>query len=224
MDTVPDKPLTGQQHKVLAFVTQFLEAHGFPPTLREIGAALGLVNVNAVRGHLSALERKGYITKAPDKARSIQVVRTPSAFSLVKRKLHEVFGTDEGVLHRVVYGLTWATRRRAPCLTGLRAKWIADALDREATEHGWTILDQKIEPDHVVVVVQTWHSHSAQQTVQRFQAATLAVKRRHAAEFPAGPLWGRGYVATTDLELLEELTKQLLEKQKEQDRDAGQTS
>ena len=63
------KPLTGQQQTVLTFVTGFVEEHGFPPTLREIGDAIGLVNVNAVRGHLAALEKKGYITKEEYQAR-----------------------------------------------------------------------------------------------------------------------------------------------------------
>jgi REP element-mobilizing transposase RayT len=224
MATSPDKPLTGQQQKVLAFVSQFLEQRGFPPTLREIGDAIGLANVNAVRGHVSALEKKGYITKAPDKARSIQIVHPPSAFSRVKRTLHEVWGTDQGVFHRVVYGVAWSTHRRTPCLTGLRAKLIEEAIDREAVEHGWTVLDKRVEPDHVVVVVQTWHNHSAQRTVLRFQAASNAVKRRYPHEFPGGALWGTGYVATTDLEVLGELVAKLLDNQGKQENDSERTS
>jgi len=63
------EPLTDQQEKVLATVEDYVARNGFPPTLREIGDALGLANVNAVRGHVSALEKKGYITKEPEKAR-----------------------------------------------------------------------------------------------------------------------------------------------------------
>jgi len=224
MTTSPDKPLTGQQQKVLAFVGEFLEENGFPPTLREIGDAIGLANVNAVRGHLSALEKKGYITKAPDRARSIQIVHPPSAFSRVKRKLHEVWGTDEGVFHRVVYGIAWATRLRAPCLTGLRAKLMEEAIESKAVEHGWTVLDKRIEPDHIVVIVQAWHNHSAQRTVHRFQAAGNAVKRRHPGEFSSGSLWGTGYVATTDLEVLGELVTKLLDNQGKEENDHERTS
>jgi len=219
MSTIPTKALTGQQHKVLAFVSQFLEKHGFPPTLREIGDGIGLVNISAVRGHLSSLEKKGYITRAADKARSIQIVRPPSTLSRVKRKLHEVWGTDAGVFHRVVYGLAWSTSRRTPYLRGQSAGLMEEAIDREATEHGWAVLDKRIEPDHIVVVVQAWHNHSAQQTVHRFQAATSAVKRRYPRVFPSGSLWGRGYVATTDLDLLDELVAKLLENQSTQERD-----
>jgi REP element-mobilizing transposase RayT/DNA-binding MarR family transcriptional regulator len=224
MYTAPGKPLTSQQQKVLAFVSQFLEQQGFPPTLREIGDAIGLVNVNGVRGHLSALEKKGYITRAREKARSIQIVHPASALSRVKRKLHEVWGTDEGVFHHVVYGIAWATHLRAPCLTGLRAKLMEEAIESEAVEHGWTVLEKRVEPDHVVVIVQAWHNHSAQRTVHRFQAAGSAARRRHPHEFPSGPLWGTGYVATTDLEVLGELVTKLLDSQGKQENDHEGTS
>jgi REP element-mobilizing transposase RayT len=224
MSPPSDKALTGQQQRVLQFVEQFLAGHGFPPTLREIGAAIGLANLNAVRGHLAALEKKGYISKAPDKARSIQVIRSPSAFSLMKRKLHEVLGTDEGVLHQIVYGLAWPTRGRAAVLVGPRAQRLEEAFARAAVEHGWTILETRLAPDHVVLIVQAWHSHSAQQVVQRLQAAGSAVRRRLPQEFPRGRLWGRGYVATTDLERLSGLVDRLLEMQQEQECDRGATS
>lgn len=207
------KPLTEQQGAVLSFVEEFSGRRGFPPTLREIGDAVGLTHINGVRGHLAALEKKGYITRAPDKARSIQVVHSPSAFSRVKRKLHEVLHTDEGVFHRVVYGLAWTTKGCERCLTGQQAESMAEAMDREAVEHGWTILNKRIEPDHVVVTVETWPNHSPQQTVRRFQSACKAARRHRGTALPGNGLWGKGYVVTTDLELLDELAARLLEHQ-----------
>lgn len=211
------KPLTEQQNNVLECVQAFSRRQGFPPTLREIGQAIGLPNLNAVRGHLAALEKKGYIVRVPDKARSIQVVHSPSALSRVKRMLHEVLRTDEGVLHRVVYGLAWTTHRRTPWITGPARQWMSDALDHEAVEHGWTILDKRIEPDHIVVVVTAWPNHSAEQTVYRLQSAGKAVRRHHPDELPRNALWGKGYAATTDLDLLDELVTRLLAEPREED-------
>ncbi|MHC4570346.1 MAG: LexA family protein, partial [Planctomycetota bacterium] len=94
----------------MEFVVEYLSERGFPPTLREIGDGTGLSNISAVRGHVMALEKKGYIRKDPDKARSIRVLRSPSAFSKLKRQLHEFARTDEGVLHKIVYGVGLATR------------------------------------------------------------------------------------------------------------------
>ena len=204
-----EKPLTAQQSKVLNFVAEFLRRNGFPPTLREIGEAIGLSNVNAVRGHVTALEKKGYVARSPDKARSIRIVRSPSAISRVKRKLHEAFRTDDGVLHRVIYGLAWTTRDGAPLLAGQAGQRLSDAIDREAVEHGWEIAERRIDPDHVVVVVRTWPNHSAQQTVRRLQSLGRGLQRQLPAEISSRSIWGRGYVATTDLEQLDELVAEL---------------
>jgi len=207
------KPLTARQQKVFDFVSQFLHQEGFPPTLREIGDAVGLSNINAVRGHLLALEKKGYLTKEPDKARSIRIVQPPSPFSQFKRMLHEVLRTDEGVFHRVVYGLAWTTWRRTPCFTGPAAEGMGEALDREAVEHGWTVLDRRVEPDHIVLVVEVWPNHSADLVVRRFQAAGNVLKARHRGQFKGARLWAKGYAATTDLDLMEELVAKLLQEQ-----------
>ena len=218
LNTPGGRPLTTQQCNVLAFVQEFCRKHGFAPTLREIGQAVGLVNINAVRGHLAALEKKGWIRRAPDKARSIQIVNAPSALSRVKRKLHEVLRTDDGVFHRVVYGLAWTTHRRTPWLRGPAQQWMQAALDHEALEHGWTLLDKRIEADHIVVVVEAWPNHSAERAVRRLQATGKRMRQRHPGEFPAERLWGKGYVVTTELDLLDELVAKLLATQGETDR------
>jgi hypothetical protein len=201
------RPLTPQQQNVLDAVEDGVLKNGYPPTLREIGLSLGL---NAVRGHVTALEKKGYIVRSPDRARSIQVVRPPSAFSRFKRKLHEVFHTDAGVFHRVVYGLAWTTRGRLPLFEGPRAAWVEEVLDREAVEHGWKIEQRKVGRNFISVIVEVWPNHSAERSVHRLQSISKALRRRHPGEFPDGPLWGRGYVATTDLDLLDGLVGELL--------------
>jgi len=162
---------------------------------------------------LAALEKKGYISRSPDKARSIRVLQSPSALSRLKRKLHQLARTDEGVIHRVVYALGWTTWRLAPLLNGNRAKWLAAALEREAVEHGWTLTDKTIRPDRVLLTVQAWPNHSPDQVVRRFQSAARSVKRRHMRDFPRGWLWSKGYVATTDVSLLDEMLAALLAEQ-----------
>jgi REP element-mobilizing transposase RayT len=205
-----EESLTEQQKKVLDFVQQYAEHHGFAPSLREIGQGLGLASVNAVRGHVAALERKGFITKESDKARSIRLVAKPSILSRFRRRLHDWAHTDEGVLHGIVYGLAWSTWRRTPYFTGQRLQWLEKVIEHEAVERGWTILDKRIEADHLVLVLKVWPNHSAEQTVRRLRLAGRAMKLRHLAEFPGEHLWGRGYVATTDLDLLDEMVAQLL--------------
>ena len=201
--------LTQQQTKVLTFVEGHLASNGFPPTMREIGQAVGLANINAVRGHLTALEKKGYITKEPDKARSIRVIHPPSALSRFRSKLHKIARTDEGVISRMVYGLAWATAHRQSMLTGRLKDTVENALQRECVEHGWKLLLIQVQPDHVRVIVEVWPNHSAQLAVRRFRRACIAARRR-VQPLASGRLWQQGFAATTDLSLLDELVERML--------------
>ncbi len=68
--------LSPRQKLVLDFIRKFLGAHGFPPSLREIGAALDIGSTNAVRDHLLALERKGAIQRSGTRSRGLTVLPT----------------------------------------------------------------------------------------------------------------------------------------------------
>ena len=65
--------LTEKQKAVLEFVRQSLQEDGSVPTVREIAAHFGFRSVNAVRDHLAAIERKGYISRRPNLARGIEL-------------------------------------------------------------------------------------------------------------------------------------------------------
>lgn len=54
---------TARQQMVLDFLTTYAATHGYPPTLREIGAHMGIRSTNGVNDHLRALERKGLIRR-----------------------------------------------------------------------------------------------------------------------------------------------------------------
>jgi SOS-response transcriptional repressor LexA len=65
--------LTEKQRAVLGFISQSVRERGYPPTVREIGAALGIKSTNGVNDHLTALERKGAIRRDPLVSRGITV-------------------------------------------------------------------------------------------------------------------------------------------------------
>lgn len=67
--------LTRRQREILIFVQRFTDAHGYPPSVREIGQALGLTSSSTVHSHLSALEKKGYLRRDPSKPRALEVLR-----------------------------------------------------------------------------------------------------------------------------------------------------
>lgn len=72
------KKLTERQQEVLAFITEHQNSNGFPPTNSEIADAMAFHSPNASTFHLQALQRKGYITIIPGKARGIQITGTQS--------------------------------------------------------------------------------------------------------------------------------------------------
>jgi repressor LexA len=64
--------LTQRQQMVLDFIRQSIMDRGYPPTLREIGARMGIRSTNGVNDHLRALERKGYLTREDMKSRALR--------------------------------------------------------------------------------------------------------------------------------------------------------
>jgi repressor LexA len=66
---------TERQRLVLSFIEVHIRQHGFPPTIREIGRHLGIKSTNGVNDHLNALQRKGFLTRAEGKSRTLQLVR-----------------------------------------------------------------------------------------------------------------------------------------------------
>src|SRR5271168_1994380 len=64
--------LTQRQQMVLDFIRESIHSRGYPPTLREIGARMGIRSTNGVNDHLRALERKGYLTREDMKSRALR--------------------------------------------------------------------------------------------------------------------------------------------------------
>jgi repressor LexA len=65
--------LTKRQQEVLEVVEQYMEQHGYPPTVREIGEAIGLTSPSTVHAHLKALEQSGALRRDATKPRAIDL-------------------------------------------------------------------------------------------------------------------------------------------------------
>ena len=65
--------LTERQRQTLQFIADTVSDRGYPPSVREIGEALGLASSSTVHSHLQALQRKGYVTIDPTKPRAIEI-------------------------------------------------------------------------------------------------------------------------------------------------------
>jgi repressor LexA len=69
--------LTARQRRILEFIKDWVERYGYPPSVREIGEAVGLVSPSSVAYQLKALETKGFIRRDPNRPRAVDV-RSPS--------------------------------------------------------------------------------------------------------------------------------------------------
>jgi len=78
--------LTGRQRQVLEFVDTEVRRRGYPPSVREIGEAIGLSSSSTVHAHLAALESKGYLRRDPTKPRAIEVCFDPESGATVDRR------------------------------------------------------------------------------------------------------------------------------------------
>ena len=68
--------LTDRQQEIWDFLGTYLDEHGYPPTVREIGEAVGLASPSTVHAHLANLERAGMLRRDPTKPRALELLGT----------------------------------------------------------------------------------------------------------------------------------------------------
>lgn len=78
--------LTPRQRQVLEFVDSEVRHRGYPPSVREIGEAVGLSSSSTVHAHLAALQDKGYLRRDPTKPRAIEIAFEPASGAPVERR------------------------------------------------------------------------------------------------------------------------------------------
>jgi repressor LexA len=87
-----ETPLTARQQEIWQFLVTYVDDHGYPPTVREIGEQVGLASPSTVHAHLANLERVGLIKRDPTKPRAIELsghrrVEAPAAADVARLPL-----------------------------------------------------------------------------------------------------------------------------------------
>jgi repressor LexA len=88
--------LSKRQREIYDFVVGYVDGHGYPPTVREIGEAVGLASPSTVHAHLANLERAGYLKRDPTKPRALEVLAGDRAAAAGRARL--AGGRDPRVL------------------------------------------------------------------------------------------------------------------------------
>lgn len=77
---------TARQRQILEFIDSQMRDRGFPPSVREIGEAVGLTSPSTVHSHLATLQRLGYLRRDPTKPRAIEVRWDSASDAVVERR------------------------------------------------------------------------------------------------------------------------------------------
>ena len=81
-----DHTITDRQRAILEFIEITMRERGYPPAVREIGAAVGLNSPSTVHSHLAQLESAGYLRRDPTKPRAIEVCFDASSGAIAERR------------------------------------------------------------------------------------------------------------------------------------------
>ena len=87
-----DRVLTDRQQQIWNYLVEYVDQHGYPPTVREIGEHVGLASPSTVHAHLANLERAGLLKRDPTK---------PRALELIGRERREPTDRDEAAVVRL---------------------------------------------------------------------------------------------------------------------------
>lgn len=94
-----DEAITDKQAEILEFLFDHRKSTGLIPTNREIGTEFGFSSANAAVTHLKALEKKGWISRAPDgKARGVRILKLPATkLAAIAGDLKKAGGTGKSI-------------------------------------------------------------------------------------------------------------------------------
>ncbi len=81
-----DNELTGKRREILDFIAAHQRERGYPPSVREIGEAVGLTSSSTVHTHLTTLQRQGFLRRDPTKPRAIEVRYDAMSGAAIERR------------------------------------------------------------------------------------------------------------------------------------------
>jgi putative transposase len=122
---------------------------------------------------------------------------------------------DEHRVHLIVSHLIWCPKRRKPVLTGKIARDGQALIAQQCTEHGWTVVQWAVQPDHVHLFVRAWPTTAAADVIKACKGLTShELRQRYPVLRKMPSLWTRSYVAATAGHVSQETIHRYLAAQK----------
>jgi repressor LexA len=147
---VTDPALTERQRGILDCIVSHTRDHGYPPSVREIGEAVGLTSTSTVHAHLATLQRLGYLRRDPTKPRAIEVrYDADSAAPIEHRPVRHV-----PLVGDVAAGTDVLAQENAEEAFPVPADWTGDGPVFMLRVRGESMIDAGILPGDYVVARQ----------------------------------------------------------------------
>lgn len=160
--------LSKRQQSIYEYICSYTKDHGYPPSVREIGSAVGLASPSTVHMHLKALEEKGYIKRDSKKPRTIEVVPEESAASDHGTKRVDVHeDVDKNVIQlplvgRVAAGLPILAEQNVEEVLTLPTSIVGDASSFILRVRGQSMINAGIFDGDYIVVKEEHEAHNGE--------------------------------------------------------------
>ena len=142
--------LTARQRRILEVIHDHLDARGYPPSVREIGDAVGLSSPSSVHGQLAQLEAKGFLRRDPTKPRALEV-RVDLETALEQRP---VPSRNVPLLGEIAAGAPIVAEERVESVLPLPRDLVGDGTLFMLRVRGESMIDAGVLPGDLVVIRQ----------------------------------------------------------------------
>ena len=160
-------PLTKRQREILDYLNDFIQQHGYAPSLEEIGRRFSLSSLATVHKHLTNLEEKGFIKRAWNRSRSVELVPTRMGGRAVELPL----------LGYVAAGVADRGGRRATKRLRCRRIWPASATSYVLRVKGNSMIDEQIRDGDFVIVEDRRTAENGEMVIALLNGSDVTLKK-----------------------------------------------
>ncbi len=162
------QPLTRRQREILDYLTEFIDHHGYSPSLEEIGRRFSLSSLATVHKHLTNLQEKGFIKRAWNRSRSVELVPTGAAGRAMEIPLQGYVAAGNPI-EAVVSPETVAVPEN---LTGTRTTYALRV-------RGQSMIDEQIRDGDIVIVEDRKTAENGEMVIALLDASETTLKIFH---------------------------------------------
>ena len=162
------QPLTRRQREILDYLTEFIEHHGYSPSLEEVGRRFGLSSLATVHKHLTNLQEKGVIKRAWNRSRSVELVPTGTGGRVIEIPLQGYVAAGDPI-EAVVSPETVAVPEN---LTGTRTTYALRV-------RGQSMIDEQIRDGDIVIVEDRKTAENGEMVIALLDASEATLKTFH---------------------------------------------